>query len=61
MLLSRFLTYEVDDGELSEIITPEKIRAEFAEIGFAAKLLEELLPIPKEAQMAYDLLKKYQA
>ena len=61
VLLSRFLTYEVDDGELSEIITPEKIRAEFAEIGFAAKLLEELLPIPKEAQMAYDLLKKYQA
>lgn len=60
-ILSRFLTYELDDSELSEIITPEKIKAEFAEIGFAAKLLEELLPIPKEAQMAYDLLKKYQA
>jgi len=59
--LNQFLTYEIEDRELSEILTTEKIKAEFAEIGFAAKLLEELLSVPKEAQMAYDLLKKYQA
>ncbi len=61
MLLGRFLTFEVDDSELSEQITLEKIRSEFVEFGFAAKLLGELLSEPKEAQMAYDLLKKYQA
>ena len=59
-LLNRYLAYEIDDAELGEKITPEKIKAEFAEIGFAAKLLEELLSEPKEAQMAYDLLKKFQ-
>lgn len=59
--LSQFMNYEIDDSELSEIITTEKIKAEFSEIGFAAKLLEELLLVPKEAQMAYDLLKKHQA
>ena len=38
----------------------EKIRAEFAEIGFAAQLLERLLDEPQELQMAYTLLKKCQ-
>ncbi len=56
--LRRFLTYEVADAGLSEKITPEQIRAEFAEIGFAAQLLEALSD-PKEIQMAYELIKKY--
>ena len=56
--LRRFLTYEVADAGLSERITPEQIRAEFAEIGFAAQLLEALTD-PKEIQMAYELIKKY--
>lgn len=58
--LDRFLTYEIEDSELSERITVEKIRSEFAEIGFAANLLENLMD-PKEVQMAYELIKKYQA
>ena len=58
--LGRFLTYEVDDAELSEQITPERIRAEFAEIGFAARFLEKLTD-PREVQMAYELIKQHQA
>ncbi len=59
--LSRFLTYEGPiDHELSELITEERIKAEFAEIGFAAELLCRLTEEPKEVQMAYALLKKYQ-
>lgn len=59
-LLYRFMTYEVDDSELSELITREKIRSEFAEIGFAAELLEALQD-SKEIQMAYELIKKHQS
>ncbi len=58
--LGRFLAHEVIDEALCEQITWEKIRSEFAEIGFAAKLLEELSD-PKERQMAYELLKKFRA
>lgn len=56
---SRFLYYEIEDSELSEIITMERIRSEFAEIGIAAKLLEALSD-PKEIQMAYELIKRHQ-
>ena len=59
-LLKEFLVYEVDSTDLRERITPEKIYDEFSEIGFAAALLKELLDKPKELQMAYELLKKYQ-
>lgn len=58
--LGSFMTYEVVDTELCERITPEKIRAEFAEIGFAAQLLEAL-DDPKEVQMAYEMIRKYRA
>lgn len=58
--LGGFLTYEAVDDDLSESITPERIRSEFAEIGFASRLLEAL-DDPKELQMAYELIKKYQA
>ncbi len=56
-LLSRFLTYEIDDSELSEEITIDKIRKEFAETSFAAKLMEGLIDNPTELQMTYELLK----
>ena len=58
--LGRFLTYEVADEALCEQISREKIRSEFAEIGFAAKLLEALTD-PKEVQMVYELVRKYRA
>ena len=59
-MLDGFLTYETDDRNLAELITGEKIRAEFAEIGFAAEFLESLTD-PKEIQMAYDLIKRHQS
>ena len=52
-----FLALRVNDGKLAPLITREKIRAEYPEINLAARLLEELLADPKEAQMAYELLK----
>jgi hypothetical protein len=58
-LLRPFLVWEVNDDALCERITPEKIRAEFAEIGFAAAFLESL-DDPRELQMAYDLVKRHQ-
>ena len=42
-----------------ERITDEKIRAEFAETGFAAEFLQNISD-PKELQMAYDLIKRHQ-
>ena len=57
--LKPFLTYEIEDELLCEMITKEKIRSEFAEIGFAAELLGSLED-PKEMQMAYDLIKRHQ-
>ncbi len=59
-MLSRFLTFEIEDKELSELITIDKIRSEFAEVGFAAKLLEDLSD-PMEVQMAYELIKRHRA
>ena len=57
-LLGSFLTYEVDDTGLCEQISAEKIRSEFAEIGFAAQFLVAL-DDPKELQMAYDLIRNF--
>ena len=57
-VLDRFLTYEVVDNELSEEITVEKIRSEFAETSFAAQFLEELMGDSIEVRMAYELLRK---
>jgi DNA repair exonuclease SbcCD nuclease subunit len=56
-ILGEFLTYDkpVDD-ELSEEITIEKIRSEFAETSFAAQFLEKFTANPTELQMAYNLL-----
>lgn len=55
--LSGFLEGTYDDNGLSELITEERINKEFAEISFSAKLLCALLGNPKEAQLAYELLK----
>jgi DNA repair exonuclease SbcCD nuclease subunit len=56
-ILGEFLTYDTPaDEELSEEITIEKIRSEFAETSFAAQFLEELTSHPTELQMAYTML-----
>lgn len=57
-ILSDALTYEVEDSELSEEITIEKIRSEFAETSFAAQLMEQLIDNPTELQMTYQLLQE---
>ena len=57
--LDRFITFDVEDSALCERITDEKIRAEFAETGFAAEFLRNISD-PKELQMAYDLIKQHQ-
>lgn len=56
-VLGRFLDYSINDNDLSEKITKEKIESEFSEIGFAAKFLGGLLDDPIELQMAYDIVK----
>lgn len=55
-VLGEYLSYEKKDEELSEEITVEKIRSEFAETSFAARFMEQLLNNPTEVQMAYELL-----
>ena len=55
-LLQDYLTYEIEDRELSEEITMEKIRDEFAQTSFAARFMEALMDSPTELQMAYRLL-----
>lgn len=55
-ILGEYLTYEKEDQELSEEITIEKIRTEFAETSLAVQFLEKLMENPTELQMAYQLL-----
>lgn len=55
--LSGFLEGSYSDSELSELISKERINAEFPETSFSAGLLTALLGEPKEAQLAYELLK----
>lgn len=57
-LLGGFLTYEINDSDLNEEITIEKIHEEFAETSFAAQFMEELIDNPTELQMAYQLLQE---
>ncbi len=57
-LLGRYMFYEIEDSELSEEITVDKIRAEFSELSFAAQLMEKLMDNPIELQMAYQLVNK---
>lgn len=54
----RFLSWELQDDELHEEITLDRLREEFAESSFAAKLMEALQGDQTELQMAYELLQE---
>lgn len=54
----RFLSWELRDDELHEEITLDRVREEFAESSFAAKLMEALQGDQTELQMAYELLQE---
>ena len=57
--LARFLDRGLtDDSALSPLLTEERIKREYAETSFTARLLLRLLDQPKEAQMVYDLLRE---
>ena len=55
--LSRFVEGTYNDYALSKLISKELIESEFPETSFSAGLLTSLLDDPKEAQLAYELLK----
>ena len=55
--LSRFIEGTYNDHALSKLISKELIRSEFPETSFSAGLLTSLLAEPKEAQLAYELLR----
>lgn len=55
--LSRFIEGTYNDHALSKLISKELIDSEFPETSFSAGLLTSLLDEPKEAQLAYELLK----
>lgn len=55
--LSRFIEGTYNDYALSKLISKELIETEFPETSFSAGLLTSLLDEPKEAQLAYELLK----
>ncbi len=57
-LLARFMFYEIEDSELGEEITIEKIRAEYSELSFAAQFMEKFMDNPVELKMAYQLVNK---
>lgn len=56
-VLSRFVEGTYNDYALSKLISKELIESEFPETSFSAGLLASLLDEPKEAQLAYELLK----
>lgn len=56
-VLARFVEGTYNDYALSKVISEEMIASEFAETSFSAGLLTALLDEPKEAQLAYELLK----
>lgn len=55
--LSRFIEGTYNDYSLSKLISQELIQKEFPETSFSAGLLTALIAEPKEAQLAYELLK----
>ena len=55
--LSRFAEGTYNDYALSRLISRALIESEFPETSFSAGLLTALLDEPKEAQLAYELLK----
>ena len=55
--LARFVEGTYNDYNLSKLISKDLIDSEFPETSFSASLLTSLLDEPKEAQLAYELLK----
>ena len=55
--LSRFTESRYDDCKLSRLISKQLIDSEFPETSFSAVFLTSLLDEPKQAQLAYDLIK----
>ena len=55
--LARFIEGTYNDYSLNKLISKALIESEFAETSFSAGLLNSLLEEPKEAQLAYELLK----
>lgn len=55
--LAGFIEGSYHDSDLSILITKEQVDAEFPETSFAAGFLNALLADPKEAQLAYELVK----
>lgn len=55
--LSRFIEGTYTDYGISKLISEELIKSEFPETSFSAGLLTALLDEPKEAQLAYELLR----
>ena len=55
--LSRFIEGTYNDYSLNKLISKDLIESEFPETSFSAGLLTSLLEDPKEAQLAYELLK----
>lgn len=55
--LARFIEGTYNDYALSKLISKTLIESEFPETSFSAGLLNALLDEPKEAQLAYELLK----
>ncbi|MCH5184706.1 MAG: metallophosphoesterase [Oscillospiraceae bacterium] len=55
--LARFIEGTYNDSELSKLITSDLIAKEFPETSFSAEFLNSLSDNPKEAQLAYELLK----
>lgn len=56
-VLSRFVEGSYNDYAVSKVISKELIDSEFPETSFSVGLLTALLDDPKEAQLAYELLK----
>lgn len=55
--LKRFTESRYDDCKLSRLITKQLIDSEFPETSFSARFLTALSDEPKQAQLAYDLIK----
>ncbi len=55
--LNRFIEGTYNDYKLSKLISKNLIDSEFPETSFSAGFLSSLLDNPKEAQLAYELLK----
>lgn len=56
--LSRFVESTYNDSKLSRLISREIVESEFPETSFSASFLSALLDEPKQAQLAYEILKE---